>query len=176
MVGFRYITHGKETASYRLALGPKALHMRVLRVTTGVLGKATTHLQSGNDTNIAEDTPDAADPQAEPFESLEMNLAAARVYAVNSNAPAVFAPVGNARFLDAQGLDFSVVEAKASTEERPLLYHSFNISRLSETVPYTINGEQSWGVLQQIYDSFPNYIPKVVGTFVQRRINPTSDL
>ena len=150
--------------------------MRVLRVTTGVLGKATTHLHSGNDTNIAEDTPDAADLQAEPFKSLEINLAAARVYAVNSIAPLVFASVGDARFLDAQGLDLSVVEAKTSTEEQPLLYHSFNTSRLAETVPYTIDGEQSWGVLQQIYDSFPNYIPKVVGTFVQRRVNPTSDV
>jgi hypothetical protein len=86
-------------------------------VTTGVLGKATTHLQSGNDTNIAEDTPDAADFQAEPFESLEINLAAARVHAVNGNAPLVFASVGSARFLDAQGLDLSIVEAKTSTEE-----------------------------------------------------------
>jgi hypothetical protein len=49
MVGFQYITHGKGTASYLHALEPKALHMRVLRVTTGVLGKATRHLQSGND-------------------------------------------------------------------------------------------------------------------------------
>jgi hypothetical protein len=127
-------------------------------------------------TNTAEDTPDAADPQAEPFESLEINLAAARVYAVNSNAPLVFASVGNARFLDAQGLDLSVVEAKTSTEEQPLLYHSFNTSGLAETVPYTTEGEQSWGILQQIYDSFPNYIPKIVGTFVQRRVNPTSNL
>ena len=39
MVGFQYITHGKGTASYRHALEPKALYMRVLRVTTGVLGK-----------------------------------------------------------------------------------------------------------------------------------------
>ncbi|KNG47980.1 carbon-nitrogen hydrolase [Stemphylium lycopersici] len=120
-------------------------------------------------------TPDAADPQAEPFESLEINLAAARVYAVNANAPLVFASVGNARFLDAQGMDIAVVEAKTSTGQVPLLYHSFNTTGLAKTVPYTTEGEQSWGILQQIRHGFPNYIPKVVGSFVQRRLNPVSD-
>lgn len=105
-----------------------------------------------------------------------MNLAAARVYAVNADAPVVFASVGNARFLSAQGLDLTVVNANVSTEAQPLVYQSFNTTGLAATVPYTTNGEQSWGILQQILAGFPSYIPKVVGTFVGRKTNYIQEL
>jgi nitrilase len=88
----------------------------------------------------------------------------------------VFASVGNARFLDAQGLDLTVVDANTSTAEQPLVYQSFNTTGLAATVPYTTNGEQSWGILQQIAASFPSYIPKVTGDFVTRQINPIANL
>jgi len=107
---------------------------------------------------------------------LEVNIAAARVYAVNAQATLVFASVGNARFLDSQGLDLTVVAASTSTTQQPLLYQSFNTTGLAPTVPYTTDGEQSWGVLQQIVASFPSYIPKVEGSFVGRRIFPVTDL
>ncbi|KAF9690572.1 hypothetical protein EKO04_011552 [Ascochyta lentis] len=80
-------------------------------------------------------TPDAADPTAAYRELLEVNLADACVYAVNANAPLVFASVDNARFVDAQGLDLTVVDAVTSTEEVPLLYQSFNTTGLGQTVP-----------------------------------------
>ncbi|XPS81834.1 hypothetical protein M3J09_013759 [Ascochyta lentis] len=83
----------------------------------------------------ATDTPDAADPTAAYRELLEVNLADACVYAVNANAPLVFASVDNARFVDAQGLDLTVVDAVTSTEEVPLLYQSFNTTGLGQTVP-----------------------------------------
>lgn len=122
------------------------------------------------------DTPDAADESAAYWESLEINLASARVYAVNANAPLVFSSVGNARFLDAQGLDLTVVDAKTSTREQPLVYHSFNTTGLAATTPYTTDGEQSWGILQQIAKGFPSYIPKVVGSFVPKRSTSIKDL
>lgn len=122
------------------------------------------------------DTPDAGEPLAQPFESLESNLAAARVYAINANAPLVFASVGNVRFLDAQGVDLAVVEAAVSTVEQPLVYHSFETKGLAETAPYDSDSEQSWGILQQIVKSFPAYIPKVEGGFVVRRLNPIAEM
>ncbi|KAL1851672.1 hypothetical protein Daus18300_012481 [Diaporthe australafricana] len=121
-------------------------------------------------------TPDAADATAAYWESLEVNLAAARTYAVNSGAPLVFASVGNARFLDAQGLDLTVVDAATSTQEVPLVYQSFNTTGLTKTVPYTADGEQSWAVLQQMVDGFPSYIPKVSGDFVTRQVHLIQDL
>jgi nitrilase len=122
------------------------------------------------------DTPDVADASAAYWESLEVNLAAARVYAVNTNAPLVFASVGNVRFLDAQGMDLTVVDAKLSTKTQPLVYQSFNTTGLAATVPYTTDGEQSWGILRQMVASFPFYIPKVVGAFVANQIHPIADL
>ncbi|KAF2621871.1 carbon-nitrogen hydrolase [Macroventuria anomochaeta] len=92
-------------------------------------------------------TPDIADPRAAYWESLEMNLAVARVFAVNANPPLVFASVGNARFLDPQDLDLAIVEAETSTEEVPLVYQSFNTTDLAMTVPYTTHSEQSWSIL-----------------------------
>ena len=127
-------------------------------------------------TDHVQDTPDEKDASAAYWESLEVNLAAARLYAVNANAPLVFASVGNARFLDAQGLDLTVVDANTTTEEVPLVYQSFNTTGLAGTVPYITNGEQSWGVLQQLVDGFPAYIPKVVGEFVARQRHPVKDL
>jgi hypothetical protein len=98
------------------------------------------------------------------------------VYAVNANAPLVFASVGNARYLDAEGLDLTVVNAVTPTEELPLLYQSFNTTGLAQTVPYTTDGEQSWGILQQMVNGFPSYIPTVVGSFVTRQTHLIEDL
>ncbi|PSN61456.1 aliphatic nitrilase-like protein [Corynespora cassiicola Philippines] len=121
-------------------------------------------------------TPDAGDPLAQPFETLESNLAAARVYAISANSPVVFASVGNVRFLDAQGVDLAVVEAAVSTVEQPLAYHSFNTTGLAETEPYAPNDEQAWGTLQQIVQSFPAYIPRVKGSFVAKKLNPIAEM
>jgi hypothetical protein len=88
---------------------------------------------------MSTDTPDEKDSSAACWESLKVNLAAARFYTVNANAPLVFASVGNARFLDVRGLNLTVVDAKTSTEEMPLVYQSFNTTGLAKTVPYTSN-------------------------------------
>ncbi|KAH7083033.1 aliphatic nitrilase-like protein [Paraphoma chrysanthemicola] len=121
-------------------------------------------------------TPDEADGSAAYWESLEVNLAAARLYAVNADAPLVFASVGNVRFLDNQGLDLAVVPASTPSTETPLVYHSFNTTGLAKTIPYATNGEQSWGVMREIVAGFPAYIPKILGDFVGRRTFPAAGL
>ncbi|KAF2796733.1 aliphatic nitrilase-like protein [Melanomma pulvis-pyrius CBS 109.77] len=121
-------------------------------------------------------TPDEATKSAAYWESLEINLAAARIYAVNAQTPLVFASVGNARFLDSQGLDLTVVKASTSTTQQPLIYQSFNTTGLAATLPYTTDGEQSWGVLQEMLTGFPLYIPKVLGSFVHHNVFPIKGL
>lgn len=122
------------------------------------------------------DTPDYGDPDAADWQSAEVNVAAARTYAVNAQAPLAFASVGNARFITSGGLDINVVDASESFDKTPLVYTSFNTTGLADTVPYTTNGEQSWGILQQINAGFPSYIPKVMGDFVTRNMVKISDL
>ncbi|KAF2033550.1 hypothetical protein EK21DRAFT_98239 [Setomelanomma holmii] len=96
-------------------------------------------------------TPVEADPFAAYWESFEVNLAATRLYAVNAGAPLVFASI-------------------------PIMYHSLNTTGLAKTVPYTSDGEQSWGVLQEMVAGFPSYIPKVVGALVPHRVFPVAGL
>lgn len=122
------------------------------------------------------DTPDNGDQGAVDWQSAEVNVAAARTYAVNAQALLAFASVGNARFISSRGLDINVANASESFDKTPLVYASFNTTGLADTVPYTTNGEQSWGILQQINAGFPSYIPKVMGNFVTRHIVNVFDL
>lgn len=122
------------------------------------------------------DTPDNGDPDAADWQSAEVNIAVARTYAVNVQAPLAYASVGNARFISSGGLDINVVDVSESFDKTPLVYTSFNTKGLADTVPYTTNGEQSWGILQQINAGFPSYIPKVMGDFVAQNMVKVSDL
>ncbi|KAJ5950276.1 uncharacterized protein N7479_008689 [Penicillium vulpinum] len=114
-------------------------------------------------------TPDEGATDAEPYETAEINVASARTYAANAGAPFVFATVGNARFLDSDGLDIKVVDASVSFDDVPLVYASFNTTGLAGTEPYDADGEQSWGILEQMKSGFPSYIPNVLGKLVPRK-------
>lgn len=120
--------------------------------------------------------PDSGNSEAAYWESLDVNVAATRTYAVNSQAPVAMAAVGNVRFIDGFGIDLEVIEASASFDKVPLVYTSFNTTGLGSTVPYDTDGEQSWGILQQINAGFPSYIPKVIGSYVQHHIVSISAL
>lgn len=122
------------------------------------------------------DMPDEKNAEALSWESLEVNSAAARTYAVNSGAPLAMAAVGNVRFFGSDGFETTITPASTSFDDVPLVYSSFNTTGLRNTVPYSTNGEQSWGVLQQIYAGFPKYIPKVIGEFVEHHTVRISSL
>ncbi|OJJ65797.1 hypothetical protein ASPBRDRAFT_70193 [Aspergillus brasiliensis CBS 101740] len=112
--------------------------------------------------------PDSGNSEAAYWESLDVNVAATRTYAINTQAPVAMAAVGNVRFIDGFGIDLLVIEASVPFDKVPLMYTSFNTSGLASTVPYDTDGEQSWGILQQINAGFPSYIPQVMGSYVQR--------
>ncbi|GKZ28957.1 hypothetical protein AbraIFM66950_002204 [Aspergillus brasiliensis] len=120
--------------------------------------------------------PDSGNSEAAYWESLDVNVAATRTYAVNTQAPVAMAAVGNVRFIDGFGIDLGVIEASVPLDKVPLVYNSFNTSGLASTVPYDTDGEQSWGILQQINAGFPSYIPEVMGSYVQRHMVSISAL
>lgn len=104
--------------------------------------------------------PDAKDAEAQFWETLEVNGAAARTYAVNSGAITVAPSVGNARILSGLGLEIAEISASVSYEDEPIIYASINTTSFSNAT-YNTNGEQSWGILNEMVDAFPSYIPKV---------------
>ncbi|KAF6781828.1 hypothetical protein CMUS01_16752, partial [Colletotrichum musicola] len=57
----------------------------------------------------------------------------------------------------------------------PLIYTSVNGSSWSNA-SYNLDGEVSWGILMQIEDGFPEYIPKETGDFVTFRQYPTENI
>ncbi|KAG9562598.1 aliphatic nitrilase-like protein, partial [Aureobasidium melanogenum] len=120
-------------------------------------------------------TPDLDDPDAQYWETLEVNSAAVRTYAVNSGAVTLWAGVGYSAVYSAHGLETAEAKAAVSFDEQPMLYDSINTTGFG-TATYDINGEQSWGVLQQIVDGWPYYIPKVIGTYVLKNTVLIADL
>ncbi len=120
-------------------------------------------------------TPDAKDAAAQYWETLEVNSAAIRTYAVNSGAVTLWAGVGYSTVYSALGLEVAEVLAAVPYDEQPMLYSSINTTAFSRA-SYNSDGEQSWGVLQQIVDGWPYYIPKVVGTYVARKTVLISEL
>lgn len=112
---------------------------------------------------------DFNDPDALFYEGVAVNTAAARVYTVNSGAVTLFTSIGYAAVISGTGLDLSSTNATALYEEEPMLYCSINTTSSHGTDSYAVNGEQSWGVLQEIEEGWPYYIPKVIGTYVLQK-------
>ena len=120
-------------------------------------------------------TPDLKDPDAQYWESLEVNAAAIRIYAVNSGAVTLWAGVGYSAVYSALGLETAEVLAAVPFDEQPILYDSINTTSFG-TSTYDVNGEQSWGVLQEIVEGWPYYIPKVIGSYVLKKTILINDL
>ncbi|KAL3421938.1 hypothetical protein PVAG01_06094 [Phlyctema vagabunda] len=121
-------------------------------------------------------TPDLKDPDAEYWETLEVNSAAIRTYAVNSGAVTLWAGVGYSAVYSKNGLEQAEVLAAVPYDKQPMLYSSINTTTFTSDYTYDINGEQSWGILKQIEDGWPYYIPKVVGTYVLKKTILITDL
>lgn len=102
------------------------------------------------------------------FEAYELTMGAVRTYALNSGATTVFTSIGYASVLNGIGPEVANLSAKASYETQPLLIHSINTTNFKRE-SYDVDGEQSWGALQQIVDSWPYDIPKVEGKFIPQK-------
>lgn len=121
-------------------------------------------------------TPDLNDSSALYWESLEVNGAAARLYAVNSGAVLLMASVGYSAVLNSEGIVETEILASAPYDQQPILYASVNISTFENSPMYNVDGEQSWGVLKQIESGWPYYVPKVEGSYVEQKTVLITDL
>ena len=109
------------------------------------------------------------------WESAEVNMAAASMYATNSGAWTLVPVVGRAAIFDPTGLEVAHINAEVSYNDEPMLYHSINTTKFTRS-PYNLNGEQSWGILQQIVNGWPAELPKENGTYIDRKTNTVSEL
>ncbi|KAL4937065.1 hypothetical protein BDV06DRAFT_227295 [Aspergillus oleicola] len=69
----------------------------------------------------------------------------------------------------------SLARADVDFDEVPMLYYSLDTGAAGFDAPgakgrtYDVDGQASWGVLRQIVDGFPGYIPREEGNLVPRR-------
>jgi hypothetical protein len=71
--------------------------------------------------------------------------------------------------ISGSGIDVKTLNATTPYDEQPMLYHSINTTASHGTAAYDVNGEQSWGILQEIQGGWPYYSPKVIGTYVLQK-------
>lgn len=111
---------------------------------------------------------------AQYWESNEVNTAAARLYAVKFGAVTIFAAIGFSSVISGEGLDQATISV-TTIDEEPMLYHSINATAFANE-SYDVDGEQSWGVLEEIETAWPYYIPKVTGDYVTHKETNISTL
>lgn len=119
--------------------------------------------------------PDYGAAGTESWEAAEVNMAAASVYATNSGAYTLIPVVGRAAAFYPSGLEMAHISATASYTEHPYLLVSVNITGFA-TIQPSVEGEQSWGVLEQIRNGWPEDVPKVIGESTKRVLNSVNDL
>ncbi|KAM0335814.1 hypothetical protein ACHAQA_000864 [Verticillium albo-atrum] len=103
------------------------------------------------------------------WENEWINTGAVGTYSVLGGTYAFTAAVGAAFVTDPMGSRVAHVEADADFDEFPVLYYSFDASGFNVSQTHDIDSQTSWGTLRQIVDSFPEYVPKVQGDFVQTK-------
>ncbi|KAL4958974.1 aliphatic nitrilase-like protein [Aspergillus stella-maris] len=115
--------------------------------------------------------PDFGVRGAEAWERAEVNMAAASVYATNSGAYVLAPSVGRAAVFGPDGLEVSHVGEGVSGKKEPFLLVGIDTTGVVGGVPFDVEGEQSWGVLEEIRDGWPGDVPKVKGVFTERVLN-----
>lgn len=110
------------------------------------------------------------------LESTENSMAGARYYAITGQTWTFMPAVGTAAVFSPNGTIVAQVEATEDYPARPILYHSVNTTGFSGTPSYDVNGEFSWSQMQQIGETYPDYIPHVVGNFTPRRLNSVEQM
>ncbi|KAF9877238.1 hypothetical protein CkaCkLH20_05504 [Colletotrichum karsti] len=103
------------------------------------------------------------------WENVLVEAANGRAYAGMSGAYNFMAAIGAARAFDPLGSTIASIDAAVNMTETPLLYASANTTSFNLTETYRINGQTSWGILKEIYDGFPEYIPREEGNVVGYR-------
>lgn len=116
------------------------------------------------------------DPLALSFENADNNIAAARVYAINSGAVTLFTSIGYAAVLSSSGTTLAEMDADVPYETEPVLYYSMDTTGMGGRAGFDVDGEQSWGVLREIERAWPGGVPKVRGAYVGKKTVMVRDL
>ena len=112
---------------------------------------------------------DPGDSDALWWEDLHANMGLGETYAVNSGAYVMVPAVGGAFVSDPLANIVAQMNATADFDEFPVLYTNINITSFNTSETYDVDGQTSWGILQEIVAGYPDYIPKVEGTFVVQK-------
>ena len=107
--------------------------------------------------------------------SQEVNWSAWRTYAIQSSAINVGPGVGAGAIWNGQAQVLGQVDAAVPYVVQPIVYATVNSTAFANS-SYNISGDNSWGILPQITNSNPAYIPRENGTFVDRVLNPIVEL
>ncbi|KAE9967685.1 hypothetical protein BLS_006236 [Venturia inaequalis] len=116
------------------------------------------------------------DPLALSFENADNNIAAARVYAINSGAVTLFTSIGYATILSSSGTTLAEISADVPYATEPVLYYSINTTDKGVRAGFDVDGEQSWGVLREIEEGWPGGVPRVRGAYVGKKTVMVRDL
>ena len=90
-------------------------------------------------------------------------------YALNSGAYVLMPAVGFAFIYDPLMRIVASIDNKESYIKSPILYHTLEDANLHSDETHDADAQASWGVLQQLNASFPEQIPRDVGSLVPQR-------
>lgn len=108
---------------------------------------------------------DGDDTEAWSFHA-RLTKAATASYAFLSGAYVLMPAVGHAFVMDPLTNIVAEINAEASFEKQPILYHALNATALHSDMTYDPDAQISWSVLEQINEAFPTYIPQKTGSLV----------
>lgn len=116
-------------------------------------------------------TPDSGEPGVQNWESVEVNMAAASVYATNSGAYNLVPTVGRAAVFAPSGYEIASIPANASFCSHPYLMVPLDTTGWANRAKYRLNGEVSFSTLSEMWEGWPADVPKTQGTFTSKRKN-----
>lgn len=125
----------------------------------------------GNACSYAYD--EGKDPVA--WESFDVSAAAARTYATNSGALTLMPSIGTAAIFAAGGAMLNMTNASENPSWK-YITTTIDTTGFSLNTTYDADGEQSWGALQYMLETFPTYIPKVNDTLFDEVVNPIQNI
>ncbi|KAF2621870.1 aliphatic nitrilase [Macroventuria anomochaeta] len=103
------------------------------------------------------------------WEGAQANTGAVGLYSNLAGAYSFVSAIGHSFVVDPLAQVVASISANASFDEFPMLYHSLDTTGFNTSKTYDSDSQVSWGVLQQISDAFPKYIPAVEGSLVPKR-------
>ncbi|KAH3680268.1 hypothetical protein WICMUC_000450 [Wickerhamomyces mucosus] len=105
------------------------------------------------------------------WESADVQIAAARFYAANTNSYVVQAAVGTSNIFDSQANIIASIDASVSLSDHPLLYATGINTTSFADVQYNLASESAWGVVESLNQSWPSSVPKIVSPYFNVKEN-----